>query len=597
MRQSNSKVTPTAQNVGQHTFRVSKPTTSTRKRAKLYGKRREEVKAVRHRRSCLRCSLLKIKCSDDELCATCEQLSFVTRKHEKQTLSFCGCIRTRLCEVSVFEVYIAASGTRNIGSEKSIASTLASISLEFGSQVTWDLGVLVDDIVDWLNNPRLSKTSKVGTLSSPRFLELVGESSGPKAGSLFQQMIYAISRAYTRNDGPLLTAEELHQFGSMAGHDFLRCLDEKLKPMSLARCSHSDMRALFLWVFGTILAVGYAEPSSSTTMQEHALTFKAMQSHLCQILAHYLIFLGSQLGLPIKTGTDQFLLEAAPSRWDRQGQFEWKSPDRSYPFPSTSNSTYYSQHDNSSRILTDEAASSFHENEEWVGDQELNLEEMHTLMTIIRDSHSQLLRLESCVSRISRTSRLWNSLTQESSLQCPAADDIFDLDEGVESHEGYSASKGGGESSNWGFQQDGVSWIGSMPQGDSRTSGSGLSIVDLYRRMSRIEWPIRFPPFRHSNAAGVSGDMPMSHATRAGTTYQIRSALQHLCRGRSKLARRGISSIPKTSHVLSFDNLRDSSIEHGSYGSISQSGMCMRYIHGLGKLEEAYDAETQYLLV
>ncbi|KAL5332038.1 hypothetical protein ACEPPN_001581 [Leptodophora sp. 'Broadleaf-Isolate-01'] len=61
MPQSKSKTMPAAQKEGQHSFRISKPTINTRKRAKFDGKRREEVKAVRNRRSCLRCSLLKIK--------------------------------------------------------------------------------------------------------------------------------------------------------------------------------------------------------------------------------------------------------------------------------------------------------------------------------------------------------------------------------------------------------------------------------------------------------------------------------------------------------------------------------------------------------
>jgi len=47
---------------------------------------------------------LSAQCSDDDVCKTCEQLAFVTHNHEKKTLSFSGCIRTRLGEVSVFEV-------------------------------------------------------------------------------------------------------------------------------------------------------------------------------------------------------------------------------------------------------------------------------------------------------------------------------------------------------------------------------------------------------------------------------------------------------------------------------------------------------------
>jgi len=51
----------------------------------------------------------------------------------------------------------------------------------------------------------------------------------------------------------------------MAGHGFLRNLDEKLKAQSLKDCSRDDLQALFLLVVGTILAVGYVEPMASDT--------------------------------------------------------------------------------------------------------------------------------------------------------------------------------------------------------------------------------------------------------------------------------------------------------------------------------------------
>jgi hypothetical protein len=47
-----------------------------------------------------------------------------------------------------------------------------------------------------------------------------------------------------------------------------------------------------------------------------------MQNHLCQILAHYVVFLGSLLTLPIATHVEQFILEAAAARWYKEGNFE-----------------------------------------------------------------------------------------------------------------------------------------------------------------------------------------------------------------------------------------------------------------------------------
>lgn len=205
---------------------------------------------------------------------------------------------------------------------------LAAISLDFESQVKWDLIALVDDIVDWLNDPMISKTSKVGTLSSPHFLDLVRPCLQETTGTTFQRMMYAISLAYTQPTAPdrhHLSISELHQIGSIAGHDILNILEEKLRPQSLKKCSGDDLRVLFLLVVGTILAVGYTELPATRTEINQLDQFKAMQNHLCQILAHYVIYLGSQLKLPIANGADQFILEAAPARWHKEGIFQWKT--------------------------------------------------------------------------------------------------------------------------------------------------------------------------------------------------------------------------------------------------------------------------------
>jgi len=53
--------------------------------------------------------------------------------------------------------------------------------------------------------------------------------------------------------------------------------------------------------------------------------FQAMQDHLCQILAHYVIYLGSKLDLPISSDTERFILEAATRRWEKKGCFLWST--------------------------------------------------------------------------------------------------------------------------------------------------------------------------------------------------------------------------------------------------------------------------------
>jgi len=50
-----------------------------------------------------------------------------------------------------------------------------------------------------------------------------------------------------------------------------------------------------------------------------------MQDHLCQILAHYVVYLGSRLNLPIRSQVSRFILEAASARWYKEGNFKWRN--------------------------------------------------------------------------------------------------------------------------------------------------------------------------------------------------------------------------------------------------------------------------------
>jgi hypothetical protein len=88
-------------------------------------------------------------------------------------------------------------------------NTLAfkSITLNFAWQITWNLLALVDDVVGWLNSRQVATTSKVGTLSSPNFMELIEPHVGFENMLSFQRMLYAESLAYIQP-----TTEDQHHF-------------------------------------------------------------------------------------------------------------------------------------------------------------------------------------------------------------------------------------------------------------------------------------------------------------------------------------------------------------------------------------------------
>jgi hypothetical protein len=147
--------------------------------------------------------------------------------------------------------------------EKSKTLALASITLDFVCPIKWELTALVNEVVEWLNTPQLSTSSMVGTLSSPLFLNLVEFSIEDTTRINFQRMIFAQSLAYTQPTAPdrhPLGVSELQQISALAGHDVLNFLDGKLKPDSLKACTKEGLQAVFLLIFGSILAVGYTEP-------------------------------------------------------------------------------------------------------------------------------------------------------------------------------------------------------------------------------------------------------------------------------------------------------------------------------------------------
>jgi hypothetical protein len=94
-------------------------------------------------------------------------------------------------------------------------------------------------------------------------------------------MLYAQSLAYTQqtsSDKHCLSIAELQQVAGLAGHNFLMVLDQKLRPNFLASCPKSGLQALFLLVFGTILAVGYVSPVKESPIfpEEYVSSFVSL---------------------------------------------------------------------------------------------------------------------------------------------------------------------------------------------------------------------------------------------------------------------------------------------------------------------------------
>jgi hypothetical protein len=150
--------------------------------------------------------------------------------------------------------------------ERVLAAT--PVALEFSSQMTWEIDSFSNDVLTWLNSREPASTSKVGAMSSPHFQDLIKPFVGNDISTSFRLMIYAISIAYTQqssNHEYQLSIADLQKIGAVAGKRCLSFLDNTLAASSLARISKDrnakkTLQALFLLAFGTILAIGYAQP-------------------------------------------------------------------------------------------------------------------------------------------------------------------------------------------------------------------------------------------------------------------------------------------------------------------------------------------------
>jgi hypothetical protein len=149
---------------------------------------------------------------------------------------------------------------------------MSAITLSFDSHIIWTLKGLTEDVVKWLNDTSISSTSKVGMLSSPKLQALIEPFIGSRICSDFQTMLYAQSVAYTGTPAETIRiysaseVEQLVQLAAISGHSLILQLDRTLTPATLATYSQDGLRALFLILFGTILAVGYATPVGTSPM-------------------------------------------------------------------------------------------------------------------------------------------------------------------------------------------------------------------------------------------------------------------------------------------------------------------------------------------
>jgi hypothetical protein len=55
--------------------------------------------------------------------------------------------------------------------------------------------------------------------------------------------------------------------------------------------------------------------------------YDVVQEHLCRMLAHYIVYLGSKISLQIPGSTERRVMEAAHRRWGKEGRYVWRTTE------------------------------------------------------------------------------------------------------------------------------------------------------------------------------------------------------------------------------------------------------------------------------
>ena len=141
------------------------------------------------------------------------------------------------------------------------------VQLAFESEVVWNLDAMVSEFAGWMSQKHAlpASTSRVGILSSAKFTSLVRHIANQDLTRTFKLLIESSSVLYNY-DGQLdiqwkdYYKDDLESVRSFAGTSVLRELERILSNSALAETSLNDLKALFLILFGTIIAVGYSRP-------------------------------------------------------------------------------------------------------------------------------------------------------------------------------------------------------------------------------------------------------------------------------------------------------------------------------------------------
>ncbi|KAH6853108.1 hypothetical protein B0I37DRAFT_358560 [Chaetomium sp. MPI-CAGE-AT-0009] len=329
-----------------HCFRTTADRPRSSVRAKFTTKEREKVLGVRRQGACLRCRMLKIQCSLENPCQPCLQSAI--RGSERKVLSFCYCVRTRFADVNIFDPSSSRAGAAATMRTESLMLAMSKLLGRIATPANFTLTsnpiAFNNTMVSWLTDPdfHLPNGSIVGLCCSSLLgLQFPEDTAAGTDGLLadFRRFLLATSLTHARwrdSSIKVIQVRDICAAGQVSGYRLLKRLDRILTPQFLSRMSRESCQVLFLLVLGAVLGVGYSAsqledhsprfPSTemlSPEFQRSPTLWLAMKEHLCQMLAHHLIFIGSMLGIKLETAVEQRIIDTAVNRWKKAEEFVW----------------------------------------------------------------------------------------------------------------------------------------------------------------------------------------------------------------------------------------------------------------------------------
>ena len=166
-----------------------------------------------------------------------------------------------------------------------------SINLDFETLVPWSLGGLTKDFSDWIQQDQeISEISKTGVLSSPRFQKLLARTIGEELSHSLALLVCITSIIFNKGQHTSyirFPSKDLRIIRARAAKGVLQHLEKALKPAALEKAARSraQLEALFMLVFGTIIAAGYFQEWKEVNTPLHA-GFRPMLLIEFSLLSH-----------------------------------------------------------------------------------------------------------------------------------------------------------------------------------------------------------------------------------------------------------------------------------------------------------------------